>query len=104
MKNTKANCIFDYEGFVYVIDFEKMLCWVINEEDDPPTTTLDIMQRGPKDWYYRIHGINAEFVKDDDRTWCELVRQNYEQFLNKIIVGQNARSAGNRRRNVGGVA
>lgn len=95
MRNESKNCIFEHAGFIYVLNFNKMMCWVVNDEDqEDPIATLQVEHRGPHDWWYRVSGAprDAAFTKDLDQDWCAKAESGYARFINKIIVGNRQRA------------
>lgn len=87
MKNTKTACIFEYYDFLYTCDFDKMLMWCVNSEDENPITTLSI-RRSEAGWAYRC-GDSAPWLTEVDPEMIELLEKHYEQYLNQIVVGRN---------------
>lgn len=94
MRNEKTSCIFEHADFIYVLNFDKMICWVVQDEDqEDPVATLKVEHRGPCDWWYRhnLAGKDIPFTKELDVDWCEKVESRYAQYINKIIVGDRTR-------------
>lgn len=92
MRNDKRACIFEHEGFTYVCNFETMNLWTITEEDtDGPVTTLEITHCSPGVWAYRHEGSN-DFYYENDKAFSEKLDAHYQQYLNRLIVGQDGRA------------
>lgn len=94
MRNEKTNCIFEHADFIYVFNFDKMICWVVQDEDQQdPIATLTIEHRGPSDWWYRVRvaPADAPFTRELDQDWCQKVEAGYAQYINTIIVGDRQR-------------
>lgn len=85
-----AHHIFSHYGFIYVLDFENMLCWTLGGEDDPendsPITALDITRKDRSRWFFRLADTAAPFTEDSDVEWSHKVETLYKNYVNELVA------------------
>lgn len=89
---TQAHHIFNHFGFIYVLDFENMLCWVLglgegeDQETDSPITALDIARKAQSRWFFRAAETAAPFQEDTDSEWSYKVENLYKSYINELVA------------------
>jgi len=97
LKSKKANCIFSYNDFIYVVNFETMTMWVcFDEDEEDPISTVEIKRVSTNRWDYRTINADMEFLVDTDREFQTTLEDKYSIYLNQLIMEKNARSSQNR--------
>lgn len=87
---SQAHHIFNHFGFIYVLDFENMLCWALGGEedqnDDSPITALDITRKAQSRWFFRPAETTAPFQEDSDPEWSHKIENLYKHYVNELVV------------------
>lgn len=95
---SNAHHIFSHFDFLYILDFNNMLCWSIGGDEpiaaDDPVTALDIVRESSSTWSYRLANTTAPFQKDSDTDWTFKVESCYRSYLKTLLTLEAAENQG----------